>query len=137
MNIQEVCRIRKEELKLTYQDISDASGVPLSTVQNYFSKLSKAPSFYTVVAICKALGVSIDKTCEIIEHLTPTEETLQARNDELERHVDAKADTIEIMRRGVRIRNGVILILFIAVLLLAAWCVYIDLHCTDYGFWRG
>ena len=137
MNIQEVCRIRKEELKLTYQDISDASGVPLSTVQNYFSKLSKAPSFYTVVAICKALGVSIDKTCEIIEHLTPTEETLQARNDELERHVDAKADMIEIMRRGVRIRNGVILFLFIAVVLLAAWGLYIDMHCADYGFWRG
>lgn len=137
MNIQEVCRIRKEELKLTYQDISDASGVPLSTVQNYFSKLSKSPSFYTVVAICKALGVSIDKTCEIIEHLTPTEETLQAWNDELERHVDAKADTIEIMRRGVRIRNGVILFLFIAVVLLAAWGLYIDMHCADYGFWRG
>ena len=137
MNIQEVCKLRKEELKLTYQDISDASGVPLSTVQNFFSKFSKAPSFYTVVAICKALGISIDKTCEIIEHLTPTEETLQARNDELERHLDAKADMIDIMRRGVRIRNGVILILFIAVVLLAAWCVYIDLHCVDYGFWRG
>ena len=129
MNIQEVCRIRKEELKLTYQDISDASGVPLSTVQNYFSKLSKAPSFYTVVAICKSLGISIDKTGEIIEHLTPTEETLQARNDELERHVDAKADTIEIMRRGVRIRNGVIAIMFVIIVLLAAWCLYID--------WRG
>lgn len=49
MNIQELCRIRKEELKLTYQDISDASGVPLSTVQNFFSKLSKAPSIYTVI----------------------------------------------------------------------------------------
>lgn len=50
--------------------------------------------------------------------------------------MDAKADTIEIMRRGVRIRNGVILFLFIAVVLLAAWCLYIDLHCVDYGFWR-
>lgn len=129
MNIQEVCRIRKEELKLTYQDISDISGVPLSTVQNYFSKLSKAPSFYTVVAICKALGISIDETCEIIEHLTPTEETLQARNDELERHVDAKADMIEIMRRGVRIRNNVIAIMFVIIVLLAVWCLYID--------WRG
>lgn len=129
MNIQEVCRIRKEELKLTYQDISDISGVPLSTVQNYFSKLSKAPSFYTVVAICKALGISIDKTCEIIEHLTPTEETLQARNDELERHVDAKADMIEIMRRGVRIRNNVIAIMFVIIVLLAVWCLCID--------WRG
>lgn len=89
-------------------------------------KLSKAPSFYTVVAICKALGISIDKTCEIIEHLTPTEETLQARNDELERHVDAKADMIEIMRRGVRIRNSVIVIMFVIIVLLATWCLYID-----------
>ena len=137
MNIQEACRIRKEELKLTYQDISDASGVPLASVQNYFSKLSKAPSFYTVVLICKSLGVSIDKTCEIIEHLTPTEEALQARNDELERHVDAKADTIEIMRRGVRIRNVVIAIMFVIIAMLAVWCVYIDFHCIDYGFWRG
>lgn len=137
MNIQELCRFRKEELKLTYHDISDASGVPLSTVQNFFSKLSKAPSIYTVAPICKVLGISLDEIFGISEHLTPTEETLQARNDELERHVDAKADTIEIMRRGVRIRNGVIFILFIAVVLLAAWCVYIDLHCTDYGFWRG
>lgn len=119
MNIQELCRIRKEELKLTYQDISDASGVPLSTVQNFFSKLSKAPSIYTVAPICKALGISLDEVFGISEHLTPTEETLQARNDELERHVDAKADTIEIMRRGVRIRNGVILFLFIATVLLA------------------
>ena len=44
MNIQEVCKSRKEELKLTYQEISDASGVPLSTVQNFFSKFSKSPS---------------------------------------------------------------------------------------------
>ena len=137
MNIQEVCKIRKEELKLTYQDISDTSGVPLSTVQNFFSKFSKSPSIYTVAPICKAMGISLDEVFGISEHLTPTEETLQARNDELERHVDAKADMIEIMRRGVRIRNGVILILFIAVVLLAAWCVYIDLHCADYGFWRG
>ena len=60
MNIQEVCKIRKEELKLTYQEISDTSGVPLSTVQNFFSKFSKAPSIYTVAPICKALGISLD-----------------------------------------------------------------------------
>lgn len=51
---------------------------------------------------------------------------MQARNDELERHVDAKADMIEIMRRGVRIRNVVIAIMFAIIVLLAAWCLYID-----------
>ena len=126
MNIQEVCKSRKEELKLTYQEISDASGVPLSTVQNFFSKFSKSPSIYTVAPICKALGISLDESFGISEHFTPTEETLQARNDELERHVDAKTDTIEIMRHGVRIRNGVIAVMFIIIVLLAAWCVYIN-----------
>lgn len=137
MNIQKRCQEQKDLLRLTHQDIADKADLPLQTVKNFFSRASKSPSVYTVAAICKALGVSLDEVFGISEHLTPTEETLQARNDELERHVDAKADTIEIMRRGVRIRNGVILILFIVVVLLAAWCLYIDLHCTNYGFWRG
>lgn len=124
-------------LRLTHQDIADKAGLPLQTVKNFFSRASKSPSVYTVAAICRVLGISLDEVFGITEHLTPTEETLQARNDELERHDEAKADTIEIMRRGVRIRNGVILILFIMVVLLAVWCLYIDLHCADYGFWRG
>lgn len=124
-------------LRLTHQDIADKADLPLQTVKNFFSRASKSPSVYTVAAICKVLGISLDEAFGISEHLTPTEETLQARNDELERHVDAKADTIEIMRRGVRIRNGVIAILFLITVFLAAWCVYIDFHCIDYGFWRG
>jgi transcriptional regulator with XRE-family HTH domain len=137
VNIQKRCQEQKDLLRLTHQDIADKAGLPLQTVKNFFSRASKSPSVYTVAAICRVLGISLDEVFGITEHLTPTEETLQARNDELERHVDAKADTIEIMRRGVRIRNGVILILFIMVVLLAVWCLYIDLHCADYGFWRG
>ena len=124
-------------LRLTHQDIADKADLPLQTVKNFFSRASKSPSVYTVAAICKVLGISLDEAFGISEHLTPTEETLQARNDELERHVDAKADTIEIMRRGVHIRNGVIAIMFLITVFLAVWCVYIDFHCIDYGFWRG
>lgn len=124
-------------LRLTHQDIADKADLPLQTVKNFFSRASKSPSVYTVAAICNVLGISLDESFGISEHLTPTEETLQARNDELERHVDAKADTIEIMRRGVHIRNGVIAIMFLIIVFLAVWCVYIDFHCIDYGFWRG
>lgn len=124
-------------LRLTHQDIADKADLPLQTVKNFFSRASKSPSVYTVAAICKVLGISLDESFGISEHLTPTEETLQARNDELERHVDAKADTIEIMRRGVHIRNGAIAVMFVIIVFLAAWCVYIDFHCIDYGFWRG
>lgn len=129
MNIQKRCQEQKDSLRLTHQDIADKAGLPLQTVKNFFSRASKAPSVYTVAPICKVLGISLDEVFGISERLTPTEETLQARNDELERHVDAKADTIEIMRRGVRIRNGVIAIMFVIIVLLAAWCLYID--------WRG
>lgn len=137
MNIQKRCQEQKDLLRLTHQDIADKAGLPLQTVKNFFSRASKSPSVYTVAAICKVLGISLDEVFGISEHLTPAEEPLQARNDELERHVDAKADTIEIMRRGVRIRNGVIAIMFVIIVFLAAWCVYIDFHCIDYGFWRG
>lgn len=124
-------------LRLTHQDIADKAGLPLQTVKNFFSRASKSPSVYTVAAICKVLGISIDEAFGISERLTRNEETLQARNDELERHVDAKTDTIEIMRRGVRIRNVVIVLMFVIIVILAAWCVYVDIHCTNYGFWRG
>lgn len=137
MNIQKRCQAQKDLLRLTHQDIADKADLPLQTVKNFFSRASKSPSVYTVAAICKVLGISLDEAFGISEHLTPTEEALQARNDELERHVDAKADTIEIMRRGVRIRNGVIAIMFLIIVFLAVWCVYIDFHCIDYGFWRG
>lgn len=137
MNIQKRCQEQKDLLRLTHQDIADKAGLPLQTVKNFFSRASKSPSVYTVAAICRVLGISLDEVFGISEHLTPTEETLQARNDELERHVDAKADTIEIMRRGVRIRNGVIAIMFLIIAFLTVWCVYIDFHCIDYGFWRG
>lgn len=137
MNIQKRCQEQKDLLRLTHQDIADKADLPLQTVKNFFSRASKSPSVYTVAAICKVLGISLDESFGISEHLTPTEETLQARNDELERHVDAKADTIEIMRRGVHIRNGAIAVMFVIIVFLAAWCVYIDFHCIDYGFWRG
>ena len=137
MNIQKRCQEQKDLLRLTHQDIADKADLPLQTVKNFFSRASKSPSVYTVAAICKVLGISLDEAFEISEHLTPTEETLQARNDELERHVDAKADMIEIMRRGVHIRNCVIARMFLIIVFLAVWCVYIDFHCIDYGFWRG
>lgn len=137
MNIQKRCQEQKDLLRLTHQDIADKAGLPLQTVKNFFSRASKSPSVYTVAAICKVLGISIDEAFGISERLTRNEETLQARNDELERHVDAKTDTIEIMRRGVRIRNVVIVLMFVIIVILAAWYVYVDIHCTNYGFWRG
>ena len=58
--IKDLCKEKKESLNLTNQNIADRANLSSSTVNNYFSESSKAPSVYTVGPICAALGVSLD-----------------------------------------------------------------------------
>lgn len=50
----------KDETKMTYQDIADKSGVPLSTVKRIFSGRTPDPGVTTVIAIVEAMGGSAD-----------------------------------------------------------------------------
>lgn len=52
---------RKKELKLKYEDISELSGIPLTTVKNIFCGYVKTPRIDTVQAIERALGIETDK----------------------------------------------------------------------------
>lgn len=143
-NIQDLCKQKKDALGLTQQDIVDRTGVPAATVKNFFASASKAPSVYTVGPICKLLGISLDEYFGITDHLTPTEETLSAKNDtlrahreELEHRVEGKAHTIEVLERALRFRRHVIYNLMAVIILLLIWAIYLDSHCLDFGFWRG
>ncbi len=49
---------RKKQLKLTNQAISDLSGIPKRTVEDFFSGTSENPRIDTVEAIERALGLS-------------------------------------------------------------------------------
>lgn len=71
--LQDLCRDAKSRLNMTNQDIADVSGVPISTVKNFFAASSKSPSVYTVAPICSALGVSIDAALNIVGAATPQE----------------------------------------------------------------
>lgn len=60
--INEICRQRREELKMTYREIAEKTGLPQDSVIKYMTReISKAPSVYTVGKICAALGVSLDE----------------------------------------------------------------------------
>ena len=50
----------KDETKMTYQDIADKSGVPISTVKRIFSGRTPDPGVTTVIAIVEAMGGSAD-----------------------------------------------------------------------------
>ena len=60
-SLQDTCRDAKLEQHITAQEIADQSGVPLSSVNNFFASTSKAPGVYAAGPICKVLGVSIDR----------------------------------------------------------------------------
>ena len=144
MTIQDLCRDKKAALHMTAQDIADQSGVPLSTVNNFFANASKAPSINTAGPICAVLGISIDEFFGITDKLTMSEEVLSAKNDtlrahkkELEKHLVDNDKTMKIMMDGVRTRNRIIAVLLALLCLTLAYAIYLDFHCIQFGFWRG
>lgn len=144
MTIQDLCKDKKAALHMTSQDIAEKSGVPLSTVNNFFANASKAPSITTAGPICKVLGVSIDEYFEITDKLTMSEEVLSARNDtlrahkkELEKHLVDNGKTMKIMMDGVHTRNRIIAVLLVLLCLTIVYAIYLDFHCIQFGFWRG
>jgi transcriptional regulator with XRE-family HTH domain len=122
---------------MTAQDIADASGVPLSTVNNFFAHASKSPALYTTAPICAALGVSLDEFFGISDKMTANEETLQAERDGLEHRLENKREAIAMLKKGLKMRDRIILTMSVVLIGLLVWCVWVNIHCANYGFWRG
>lgn len=137
MDLWEMCRTKKENLNLTMQEIADSADLPVGTVKKFFSAASKSPSVYTVAPICRVLGISMDEVFAISDRLTPTEETLSARQEQLEHRVESKDKTIDMLWHGIRMRNHIIVHMIIVILILLGWCLYLDANCLDMGLFRG
>lgn len=89
-------------------------------------------------------GVSLDAFFGIGDHCTATEETLQAEKDGLEHRLENKRKTIGLMeaelnnlRHSVKLYRWIMLGLSLLIVGLFVWCVWVDIHCANYGFWRG
>ena len=54
MDINEMNKIKKE-LKLTYKQISDLSGVPISTVQKVLGGITESPKYSTIKTLSDVL----------------------------------------------------------------------------------
>lgn len=137
MTIQDLCREKRAALNLTAQEIADASNVPLSTVNNFFSNASKAPAINTVGPICAVLGISLDEFFGIGDHYTTTEEILQAEKVGLEKNLSSKRQLITMMEQGVKTRNRIIAALLVLLFLAIAYGLYLDFNDSLVGFWRG
>jgi transcriptional regulator with XRE-family HTH domain len=125
-SLQEICREAKYREKMTAQDISDYSDVPLSSVNNFFSSSSKMPSIYTAGPICRVLGVSIDAFFHIQPTPDPSIEAQLAHEQEMN----------QLRVRAIRHKNYLILGLMILLAIALAYGITIDMLNPNIGLFQ-
>lgn len=131
--LRNICREAKDTRHYTTQDLSDMTGIPVSTINNFFATASKAPSVYNAGLLCKALNVSMDKYFDITPDV-PTEDQmaavrLQCENEKLA-EINAVHTKLDKSRRTVII----ILSALCALLALAlAFCLMVDASIRNAG----
>ena len=125
-SLQEICREAKYREKMTAQDISDNSDVPLSSVNNFFSSSSKMPSIYTAGPICRVLGVSIDAFFHIQPTPDPSIEAQLAHEQEMN----------QLRVRAIRHKKYLILGLMILLAIALAYGITIDMLNPNIGLFQ-
>lgn len=125
-SLQEICREAKYREKMTAQDISDNSDVPLSSVNNFFSSSSQMPSIYTAGPICRVLGVSIDAFFHIQPTPDPSIEAQLAHEQEMN----------QLRVRAIRHKNYLILGLMILLAIALAYGITIDMLNPNIGLFQ-
>ena len=73
MNIEYLIKL-KNELHLTYEELSEKSGVPESTLIRIFSGKTASPYYQTIENIVKAMNGSLDEMSGISKEETPSKE---------------------------------------------------------------
>lgn len=125
-SLQELCREAKYRAKMTAQDISDYSDVPLSSVNNFFATASKMPSIYTAGPICRVLGVSMDA----FFHIQPTPDP------SLEAQLAHEQEMNQLRTRAIRHKNYLILGLMILLALALAYGITLDMLNPNIGLFQ-
>lgn len=131
--------------KLTNSELSDLSGVPLSTVNKQLAGALQDPKLYNTVAMCKVTGLSLDRAFDLIpEEGTP--EALREKVHEMElddAHKDAEIARLETVVKyqteQLRTRKtSMLIMLCLCALLTVALVAYIliDSGIPDAGLIR-
>lgn len=139
--LQEKCREARDRLGYTNQDIADATGIPLSSVKNFFAGTSKAPGLVYAVLICKFLGVSIDECFGIIT-IESAEARLrrQLKEDHMNSENQRLTEVNSLRKELDKSRLSTILVLsFLCAVLSVTLIFYIvvDFRIKDAGLIKG
>ena len=134
----------KASKKMTNQQISDLSKVPLSTVTRIFSGQTENPNIQTIADIVGALGGSLDELLGIQKPTQPEapvpkevpvqkETTNQAEVIDLYKEIiRSKDETIHSKEKAIKIMGGMLIGVFVIILLV----LIIDVVNGGFGFMR-
>lgn len=125
MQIHEICD--KKRGKMSYQELADEAGIPSRTVGGCLSGTTKAPSVYTVGAICRVLHVSLDDYFGI-----EPDEPQEHRNE-----LELMQLRLEHDRQDSERKDRLIAILGALALIFGGRCVVMDVNSPAVGFYRG
>lgn len=125
LQIQEICDQKRG--KMTYQEIADEADVPMRTVGGCLSGTTKAPSVYTVGAICRVLHVSLDDYFGI-----EPDEPQEGRNE-----LELTQLRLEHERQDNERKDRLIVILGSLALIFGGRCIVMDINSHAVGFYRG
>lgn len=147
---QEIMKKLDETRKIkgiSVQEISDASGISVSTISRMLAGRTGEPSLYKVAAICEALGVSLDEYLGLSAGAASAEETssLRRRIIELELNlsnlktvINGKDKHIEELQQEILHRRHFIYTLIGVTLLMFLLLSYIVIDAINptWGFFQ-
>lgn len=118
----------KDETKMTYQDIANKSGVPLSTVKRIFSGQTPDPGYTSVISIIEAMRGSDDD----IKHSNTAQPNNLVPRQSVER-------LCSVYERSIADKNKLIKALLIIILSIMAVFIFLlvwDFCNPNIGFFR-
>ena len=114
----------KTQKKLTNQQISDLSGVPLSTITRIFNGQTDNPNIETVEEIAKGMGVSLEDITgikQIEEKYNPDDSLIQLYKDML-----------KTKDKYIWFLAGTLIVVLLAILIM----LFLDMFFLDVGYIR-
>lgn len=140
---QKVKEVKKAQGK-TNQEISDATGIPLSNISKFFSGNLSNPNIYNAVAVCMYLGISIDEAfCmknSSDDYSTKRISELESELHDMALHLEYEKKYGKIIEKELKSRKIIIAALLgICVFLISAFSfgVIYDSLKKDVGFIQG
>ena len=142
--LSEYLKKLKNTQNLTNQDLADASGVPIGTINRIMAGQTDNPSFQTVADIVTALGGSMDDLVEPVVSGKVEEKNEESNEESHEESHEERNDmyyteVLQLYKQVIAVKSKWIFRLFVCLCVLVAFIIGVfafDLLNPSIGFFQ-